>query len=120
MKLIEITKYDNDATVNVINVNAKCMEDITRWQEDMNDEFYVRVEHKIHIFEPHRTTELNRQHKPIRKLQENFQRGRAGEGRGRAHCVSPSYLHGPLQMFGPVDGVCNYLHDPALEKFMAY
>ena len=34
-------------------------------------------------------------------------------GRGD-HIVShPGYLHAPLQMFGPANGVCNY---PVLEK----
>ena len=36
-------------------------------------------------------------------------------GRGGSHCVTPrpGYLHGPLQMLSPENGLCNYL---ALEK----
>ena len=42
-----------------------------------------------------------------------FQR-RGGGGGGGGHTMShPGYLHGPLQMFGPENGLCNYL---ALEK----
>ena len=37
-----------------------------------------------------------------------------GEGRGEGHAMSHTgYLHGPLQMFGLENGVCNYL---ALEE----
>ena len=33
-----------------------------------------------------------------------------GGGGRRGHTVShPGYLHSPLQMFGPENGVCNYL-----------
>ena len=40
--------------------------------------------------------------------------GGGGGGGGRSHTVShPGYLHCLLQMFGPANGVCNYL---ALEK----
>ena len=37
-------------------------------------------------------------------------RGELGFSKGGGHTVShPGYLHGPLQMFGPENGVCNYL-----------
>ena len=40
--------------------------------------------------------------------------GGGGGGGWGGHAMShPGYLHGPLQMFGPGNGVCNYL---ALEK----
>ena len=41
-------------------------------------------------------------------------RGVARISQSRGHTLShPGYLHGPLQMFGPENEVCNYL---ALEK----
>ena len=39
-----------------------------------------------------------------------------GGGGWGSHCVTPRYLHGPLQMFGPENGVSNYL---ALVRIMA-
>ena len=43
-----------------------------------------------------------------------FQRGGGGGGVRGDHIVShPGYLHAPLQVFGPANGVCNYL---VLEK----
>ena len=46
---------------------------------------------------------------------QDFLRGWGGGGVGRGvHIVShPRYLHAPLQVFGPANGVCNYL---VLEK----
>ena len=47
----------------------------------------------------------------LRGVARMFQRGWGGGGGGRrGHTVShPGYLHSPLQMFGPENGVCNYL-----------
>ena len=47
-------------------------------------------------------------------------------GGGGGHTMShPKYLHGPLQMFGPENGVCNYLalekiHDMLLARIRAF
>ena len=54
----------------------------------------------------------------VQGCSQDFPRGWGGGGGGdggRGHTTShPGYLHGPLHMFGPENGVCNYL---ALEKY---
>ena len=57
----------------------------------------------IKAFAEDQRCEVNTLYRGVARI---FQKGWGGGGHTASH---PGYLHGPLQMFGPENGVCNYV-----------